>query len=516
MTTYMTATVVAFCALAALAGLLRWLRVCQREHYLAGACVKFAGRWIRVRPPNAGLSAIAGAALGVGLWAEVSGRTSMAALSALAIAGCAAAFPWPMGPLGQPRLRFTLRLMRLSAISTFGFAVVATLCALLVGPGMALAFAGALVPAVVDMAAVVAAPIEKRLLLAFRRRAQARLLEVSPAVIAVTGSWGKTSTKQHIRDLLAGDAAVVASPASYNNTAGLSKTINEHLSGGAEVLVAEMGMYKPGEIRDLCSWIRPHIAVITSIGPMHLERVGSIERIVAAKAEVLERADTAVLWVDDPHLAALAESCGVAQVWRVGRRGGDRLDVEVEVLDDEMVVSSGGTEVGRCPTTSGVHPGNVGCAVAAAAAYGAPLQRLRARLAMLQGPQHRSVAQIGPEGILVIDDTFNSNPAGASAALEALGQRVQGLRVVVTPGMVELGSEQYRANADLAAAVARSGATLVVVGWINRRALREGARQFGGTEVTVRNRGEARLWVRQRLRAGDGVLWENDLPDHYP
>lgn len=512
----MTIAAIAACTLAAASSLLRWLRVCQREHYIAGACIKFSGRWIRVRQPNAGLAAVAGAALGVGLWAEVSGRTDTAAASALVMAGCVAAFPWPMGLRGQPRLRFTPRLMRLLTISMVGFAASAALCTLLVGPGLAVAFASTLMPAVADTAAAAAAPMEKRLLLTFRRRAQARLSEVSPTVIAVTGSWGKTSTKQHIRDLLAGDAVVVASPASYNNAAGLSKTINEHLSGGAEVLVAEMGMYKPGEIRDLCSWIRPHIAVITSIGPMHLERVGSIEGIVAAKAEVLERADAAVLWVDDPHLAELAESCGLARVWRVGQIGGDRLDVEVAVLDDVVVVSAGGDEVGQCPTTNGVHPSNVGCAVAAAAAYGTPLPRLGARLAALYGPQHRNVVQTSPEGVLVIDDTFNSNPAGASAALEVLCRRVEGLRVVITPGMVELGSEQYRANRDLAAAAVESGATLVVVGWTNRRALREGARQAGGTTVTVRNRKEARLWVRERLRSGDGVLWENDLPDHYP
>ena len=452
----------------------------------------------------------------LGLWAAASGRTSATSLSALALAGCAAVFPWPMSMTGEPRLRFTRRLIRLLAFSACACATVATLCALLVGPGLAVAVVAALVPAVVDIAAAVMAPLEKRLLLSFRRRAETRLSRVSPVVIAVTGSWGKTSTKQHVRDLLAGDAVVVASPASYNNEAGLARTINEHLTDGAEILIAEMGMYKPGEIRDLCSWIRPHIAVITSIGPMHLERVGSIEGIAAAKAEILERADTAVLWVDDPHLASLAESCGVARVWRVGRTGGDRLDVEVEVLDDEIVVSSGQAEVGRCTTTSGVHPGNVGCAVAAAAAYGAPMGRLGARLATMQSPQHRAVAKTGPEGVVVIDDTFNSNPVGAAAALRALSRSVDGLRVVVTPGMVELGVEQHRANADLASAVSEAGATLVIVGWTNRRALREGTRRSGGTAVAVRNRSEARLWVRRTLGAGDGVLWENDLPDHYP
>ena len=136
-----------------------------------------------------------------------------------------------------------------------------------IGPLLSVCTVTLLVPALVDLSAVLASPIEQRILGAYRRSAEARLTAVSPAVIAVTGSWGKTSTKQHIHDLLSGDVAVVSSPASYNNSSGLSKTINEYMGDGTEVFVAEMGMYKPGEIRDLCSWIRPHIAVITSIGP---------------------------------------------------------------------------------------------------------------------------------------------------------------------------------------------------------------------------------------------------------
>ncbi len=512
----MTLVVAAAGTLAVLIGLLRWLRVCQREHYIAGACIRFAGRWIRVRPPNSGLALAAAAALGAGMWGEASGRMSTASVSALTLALCTAVFPLPMSVKGEPRLRFTRRLLRLSAVSVCACAAAAALCILLVGPVLAVPLASALVPVAVDVAAGITSGLEKRLLRSFRRSAETRLSKVSPTVIAITGSWGKTSTKQHVRDLLASDAVVVASPASYNNEVGLSKTINEYLTDATEVFVAEMGMYKPGEIRDLCSWIRPHIAVITSIGPMHLERVGSIEGIAAAKAEILERADTAVLWVDDPHLASLADSCSTDRVWRVGRKGGDHLDVEVEVINNEIVVSSEKIEIGRCPAVSGVHPGNLACAVAAAAAYGMPTQHLSDRLAAMQSPEHRAVAKINSEGVIVIDDTFNSNPSGAESALASLCRSVNGARVVVTPGMIELGVEQNRANADLASAVAEAGATLLIVGWVNRRALLEGARSSGGTAVEVRSRSEARQWVRANLGAGDGVLWENDLPDHYP
>jgi UDP-N-acetylmuramoyl-tripeptide--D-alanyl-D-alanine ligase len=113
----------------------------------------------------------------------------------------------------------------------------------------------------------------------------------------------------------------------------------------------------------------------------------------------------------------------------------------------------------------------------------------------------------------LIDDTFNSNPAGARAAFESLRRLApEGRQVVITPGMVELGDAQADANRELASMVAHAGAGLVVVGWTNRAALMSGH----PTADVVPDRERARQWVRANLRGGDAVLWENDLPDHYP
>ena len=510
----MTASLAVACTVAATIALLRWLRVCQREHYAAGSCVRFAVRWIRVRPSNGIVVGVALLALAFSVYGHVSDRHSVTAGLGLVVACCAGVFPVSMPVLGAPRLRFTRRALRLLAVTVVMLAGAAGLLISVAGLALSMSLGCLLVPVTLDVAAAAMSPVEKRLLLPFRRSAQRRLAEVRPTVIAVTGSWGKTSTKGHIRDLLSDDTAVVASPASFNNAAGLSMTVNDHLLTGTEVLIAEMGMHKPGEIRDLCSWIQPDIAVITSIGPMHLERAGSMERIVAAKSEVLERATTAVLWVDDPRLDDVANSCDVDRLWRVGTKGGDRLDVEVHSSGDELVVGMPGAEVGRCRIAEGTHPGNVGCAVASVLAYGMEPARIRRRLRALHAPEHRSVVQRAPNGMVVIDDTFNANPSGARAALALLTRVVPtGRRAVITPGMIELGSQQHRANADWAARVVKSGATLVVVGRINRRALVTGA---SGEAVTVRNRREARNWIHSELSGNDGVLWENDLPDHYP
>ena len=151
-------------------------------------------------------------------------------------------------------------------------------------------------------------------------------------MVAITGSYGKTTTKGYVAHLVGGTLSVVPSPKSFNNQTGLAKAINENLVPGTDVFVAEMGTYGPGEIAEMCAWIRPDIAVITSIGPVHLERMGTEQRIAAAKSEILQDAGVMVLNVDSPWLAAIADreagrrarSCA-ARSADGRRRGGRRL-----------------------------------------------------------------------------------------------------------------------------------------------------------------------------------------------
>jgi len=318
---------------------------------------------------------------------------------------------------------------------------------------------------------------------------------VDPTVVAITGSYGKTSTKGYVAHLLGATKNVVASPASFNNRAGLARTINEHLAPGTDVLVAEMGTYGPGEIRDMCAFVPPEIGAITAIGPVHLERMKTESAIAEAKAEIAEKAGVVVLNVDDPHLAALA----------------DRLDAD------------GGKKVVRVTAADGIGgpdgapAANVAIAVAIAQEVGVPDDVIADRLASLPIADHRLTTSTGSTGFTAIDDTFNANPAGSRAALDALERHGGNRRIVITPGMVELGPRQADENAEVAAAVATSGAShLVVVGQTNKAALRRGAARGRITVVLVDTRDEAVEWVQENLGPGDTVLYENDLPDHYP
>jgi UDP-N-acetylmuramoyl-tripeptide--D-alanyl-D-alanine ligase len=451
------------------------------------------------------------------------------------------------GPLGlsvrgrTSPLAWTRRLRTLAVVW-------ALLEAVMVGVGLAFGVAtvGALVavlavPVVVDLACALAAPFELRASAHFVEEATARLGRVRPTVVAITGSYGKTSTKNHIAHVVGAARSVVATPASFNNRAGLARAVNEHLTDGTEVFVAEMGTYGPGEIADMCRWCPPDIAVITAIGPVHLERFGTEAKIVEAKSEILARARTVVLAVDDPRLAALADAAAAAgqRVYRCSTT--DRTaDVSVVASGEEggrplFAVRVEGKQVGEdLAVPTGVQPTNLACTVAVAVALDIEPALVVDRLRSLPSVDHRLAAVPSATGVLILDDTYNANPAGADAALRALvaaggggpdgpggagGPGGDHRLAVVTPGMVELGPRQAEENRRFAAEAAHLVTDVVIVGRTNRRALEAGVRAVDGAraQVTVvRDRPQAVDWVRAHLSPGDAVLYENDLPDHYP
>jgi UDP-N-acetylmuramoyl-tripeptide--D-alanyl-D-alanine ligase len=493
----------------------RWLRVAQREHYLVDAVSRFALRWWTGVPINLALLVVAVAGL------LVAPRWAAGAFFTAAVVA--------VGPIGlslrgrTSPLAWTRRLRTLALVWT-ALEAAAVAGGTVAGQGPLAAAAAALAaPALVDLACAITAPVERRLAAKHTTRAATRLRRVAPKVVAITGSFGKTSTKGYIAHLLGPGRSVVASPASFNNRAGLARAVNENLADGTEVFLAEMGAYGRGEIAELCSWIRPDVAVITAIGPVHLERFGSEDRVLEAKSEILDGVPCAVLVVDDERLAALAESCAESgtRVWRVSTRD-PGADVYVAEDRDGLTVRVRGDVVASSVAVA-ARPGNVAAAMAVALELGVPAADVGGRLPSLPAAPHRLEQSASAGGVVVLDDTYNANPAGGRAALAALHRLGTGAsrRVVVTPGMVELGPTQSTENAGFSGRAAAVATDLVVVGRTNRRALLRGARRVPAGSgpphiVTVRTRQQATDWVRTHLGPGDVVLYENDLPDHYP
>ncbi len=477
----------------------RWLRVAQREHYLPPAVTRFAWRWWNTSAFNQLLGAVAV----FGVIGSFFLEASLAWLGLLAV----------VGPIGlswrgrSSKLAWTPRLIRLAGGTGILVAVFVVWSAFLAHPGPAVAAVVAL-PRLIDAAAALALPLERRLGDKWVAKARARLAESRARVVAITGSYGKTTTKGYLGHLLTGALATVVTPASFNNRMGIARAINEQLVAGTDVFVAEMGTYGAGEIADLCSMAPPEVAVITSIGPVHLERFGSEEAIVAAKSEILTGARVAVLNVDHPLLAELALSFAGSVI-----RCSDSGSADIEVVDGEVSIEK--QSIGHVDRD--VFPINLACAIGAARALGVSIDHIARRLADLPGAPHRRQVSESDRGVLIIDDTYNSNPAGAKAALQTLMEvNGGGRRVVVTPGMVELGERQRTVNEEFAAHAASQATDLVVVGATNRQALVDGAGRRRALVTVVGSRQKAVEWVRANLEPGDAVLYENDLPDHYP
>ena len=503
------AVVVAVGVAASVPAGLRFLRVSQREHYLPGAASCFARRWWASTGEPAPRWSRSPRCRGEHPYLLPGGRRR----GRRGARGRRRRRPLGLGVRGRTApLVWTPRCRRLAAVAAVP--VVAAGIGSGVGslpwlPGLV----ALLLPAVVDGAAAVLAPVERRLGNRWVVSAAERLRSSGARVVAITGSYGKTTTKAYVAHLLAGTMKVLASPGSFNNRMGLATAINDHLDVDVDVFVAEMGTYGRGEIADLCRWIPPDVAVMTAVGPVHLERMGSEEAIVEAKREILASAPTAVIGVDHPLLAALAdEEASRRKVIRASAVD-PGADVFADPATGEVLVS--GSPVGSFDPAS-AHAGDVACAVGAVVGLGArrggrrrpPPGSPRTRPPPSRRPQragvphHRRHLQREPGG-------GEGRPRQARPRRGAAGRRHSG------DGRAR--PLQFSENRRFAAEAGRVATDLVVVGRTNRAALLAGAAEAGlPSVIVVGSREEAVAWVRARLGEGDAVLYENDLPDHYP
>jgi UDP-N-acetylmuramoyl-tripeptide--D-alanyl-D-alanine ligase len=424
--------------------------------------------------------------------------------------------PVGLSPRGRTgKLEWTRRLRTTALVAGVISVVIAGVSALAPHPYLGAVVMVLAVNPMLDLVTRALRPMEDRRAQHFVDQAVRRLAAIRPRVVAITGSYGKTSTKNYLSTLLGPNVGAVASPRSFNNRAGLSRAINENLADGTKIFVAEMGTYGPGEIRELTSWCEPEIAVVTAIGPVHLERMKSLEVIEAAKREITERASTVVLNLDDARLSSWVVDLR-DQGKRVVTAGSLMVDADVRVASaaHRWTVTVEGTTIAELEEIVGVQPTNLACAIAAARELGVDAPAIAARLSEVQPAASRLNVATSPGGIAVIDDTFNANPASAIAAIKTLASlALTGRRIVVTPGLVELGADQYGENLRLAQLVDAVPAELVAIGRTNILALSAG---YSRRPQRFDTRDDAVKWIRNTLVPGDGVLFLNDLPDHYP
>jgi UDP-N-acetylmuramoyl-tripeptide--D-alanyl-D-alanine ligase len=394
-------------------------------------------------------------------------------------------------------------------------------------------------PLVMMAANLLLAPVQASINLMYRIRARRKLDRFKPMVVGITGSYGKTSTKYFTEALMGSRFRVLKTRASFNTILGVCRAINEELGPEHEVLIVEMGAYRRGEIREMARLTRPHIGVLTAIGPQHLERFGSIETIEKAKFELLEALTAdgiAVINNDDPRVRRLAETLQGPAVRCYGidyssgeHSSGEYSSGELDLRADSIehgpdgltfnLIDREGHRVTVKTRLIGLHNvSNILAAATVAQVAGVSLREIAGAIGRLQPVPHRLETHTGADGVTIIDDAYNSNPVGAANALEALAAFKTGRRILVTPGMVELGAEQDARNEELGVKAAATCDYVILVGRNQTAAIRRGldGADFAADHVfSVRNLNDGLEALKGIVRAGDVVLFENDLPDLY-
>ena len=378
-------------------------------------------------------------------------------------------------------------------------------------------------------------PLERTINGAYLLSAKKRIKTFQPKVIGITGSYGKTSTKYILHQILSEKFNTLMTPDSYNTPMGICKVIRGELTAEHEIFIVEMGAYKRGDIRELCNLASPQIGILTAVGPQHLERFKSIENIAKTKYELIESLPSgglAIFNCDNEICAGLAdkrekdgnpvrryatEPFPVASASEHVELTATNIQHTDAGLTFTIHTSVGTAEI-RTQLLGRHNVSNILAATAVSIECGMTLEEIRVAIANVVPVPHRLQLTASEGSVTIIDDSFNSNPVGAKAALEVLTEIQGGKKVLVTPGMVELGEREYEENKRLGEHAADVCDLVILVGPKRTTPILDGLKavQYPNQQIIVAlNLEEVKQHLATQVQAGDIVLFENDLPDTY-
>ena len=379
---------------------------------------------------------------------------------------------------------------------------------------------------VIMISIIINKPVEKLVYLLYKTKAVNKLNSMpNLKVIGITGSYGKTSSKNILSDILNVKYNALASPKNFNTPYGLIITINNHLDKFDDILIAEMGAYKCGEIKELCDLVKPKYGILTKIGTAHIEIFGSQENIRKGKFELIESLPSdgiGVLNADDKLQTSynLKNNCKI--IW-IG------IDNDTDVRATDVKTTNKGT------TFNVIFKGdknkyefttkllgynsiyNILASLALAKEFNLTIEQMKKAVLGVRSVEHRlELRKAG--NITYIDDSYNSNPVGSKMALSVL-KDMKGQRIVMTPGMVELGKKSYELNKDFGIHMKDRCDVVILVGEKITKPIMDGLKQVKFNEkniYVVGSTNEAFSIVKKLSNNKETYcLIENDLPDIY-
>jgi UDP-N-acetylmuramoyl-tripeptide--D-alanyl-D-alanine ligase len=381
-----------------------------------------------------------------------------------------------------------------------------------------------LIPICIVLANLTLSPIESITQKKYLQEAKERLRQVKPEIVAITGSYGKTSFKHILNHILASHSPTLVTPGSVNTLMGITRIVRERLRNDHVHFIVEMGAYGIGSIKRLCGLTPPKVGIVTAVGLAHYERFKSIETVKTAKSELPESVPEdglVILNGDDANVRSMSETTQ-AKTFFYGRND----TVDCQLIHEEM--TENGTKFTlrynekdytmEMPIYGSHQALNATGAFLTSVKLGvAPITAIAA-LKTLPPINHRLVVEKDSNGLTTIDDAYNSNPTGFQCALEVLKKLPGSRRILVTPGMVELGESSEKEHRQIARQAVDICEYIIIIASQRIPFFRDEIKKQNYPENQVfefETLDQAREWLKSKLQQGDVVLIENDLPDLY-
>lgn len=367
-------------------------------------------------------------------------------------------------------------------------------------------------------------PIEKSIRKGFCTKASKKLKEVpNLKVIGITGSYGKTSTKYAINTILSQKFNTLMTPESYNTTMGVVRTINENLTSTHQLFICEMGAKYVGDIKEICDIVHPDFGIVTAIGPQHLDTFKSLENVKKTKLELVDSLPQEGLafvnWEDEnikkSNLPNNIVKFGLtkkadyyAENIHITERGSsfdvvlpnkEKIPIKTKLLGELNIL-------------------NIVGAVAIADKLGMTAEEIKIGAKYLKPVTHRLQLKQNPNGSIIIDDAYNSNIKGATMALDVLKSFENKKRILITPGIVELGDKATEINRNLGKKAAECADYVILVGAEQTLPILTGLqdKHYPENQTFVAKNLQEALQEMNRITDNNTViLLENDLPDNY-
>lgn len=344
--------------------------------------------------------------------------------------------------------------------------------------------------------------------------------------IGITGSYGKTSTKFILQQCLSARYNTLATPESYNTTLGVIRVIRTLLRPIHEYFIVEMGARQKGDIREICELAHPKLGIITAIGAQHLETFKDIATITNTKLELFESLATGgmAFYNQDQEILRTANKPTAPRYITYGIDSSDanyrasELNSSTKGTEFTVQTPSGESIRFRTRLLGRLNVYNILAAISVSVELGIPLTELVPVVASLKPAPHRLEIKQTAAGFTILDNAFSSNPQGAKASLEVLAALEGSRKIMITPGMVELGSREYELNKVFGTQAAGVCDHIILVGAKRAAPIREGLLEAGFPETDIyiaANLKDGQQHLDAMVKTGDVVLYENDLPDNY-